>query len=124
MIHYQNNKLELRIGKNEYKFDDFIQVINQIVTAIYSIYIEDKEEYNMIFDNNLEILMKKTKDNNTLECLLDEEKNNINLQILLYEINDVCEGYFTTHSIDNEINFKYDKYQKIKDLFRRRNSYE
>lgn len=124
MIYYENNKLELRIGKIEYKFDDFVQAINQIITAIYSIYIEDKEEYNMTFNNNLEILMKKTKNNNNLECLFKEEKKNINLQILLNEINDACKGYFSTHSIDNEIKFKYDKYQKIKDLFRVRNSYE
>ena len=124
MIYYENNKLELRIGNTEYKFDDFVQAINQIITAIYLIYIEDKEEYNMTFNNNLEILMKKTKNNNNLECLFKEEKKNINLQILLNEINHACEGYFSTHSIDNEIKFEYDKYQKIKDLFRVRNSYE
>ena len=53
MIYYENNRLELKIGKNEYEFDDFIQAINQIINAIYSIYIEDKEEYNMIFNKDL-----------------------------------------------------------------------
>ena len=118
MIYYENNRLELKIGKNEYEFDDFIQAINQIINAIYSIYIEDKEEYNMIFNKDLEILMKKTENNNSLECLINDEKINISIQVLLNEVNEACQEYFSIHSIDNEIEFEYDKYQKIKDLFR------
>lgn len=118
MIYYENNRLELKIGKNEYEFDDFIQAINQIINAIYSIYIEDKEEYNMIFNKELEILMKKTENNNCLECLINDEKINISIRVLLNEVGEACQEYFSIHSIDNEIEFEYDKYQKIKDLFR------
>ena len=114
MIYYENNRLELKIGKNEYEFDDFIQAINQIINAIYSIYIEDKEEYNMIFNKDLEILMKKTENNNSLECLINDEKINISIQVLLNEVNEACQKYFSIHSSDNEIEFEYDKYQKLK----------
>lgn len=124
MLQYDYNKITICLGNYQAEFEDFIQAINQIINAIYSIYIEDKEEYNMIFNKDLEILMKKTENNNSLECLINDEKINISIQVLLNEVNEACQEYFSIHSSDNEIEFEYDKYQKIKDLFRERNSYE
>ena len=43
MIYYKNDKLGLDLGKNKYEFKDFIQGMNKIIYAIYSIYVENKE---------------------------------------------------------------------------------
>lgn len=123
MLNYENEKVEINIGKIKYESRDFIATINQFIKGIYYLCIENKESYYISIDNNSEILMQRTENEKNIECLINEEKNNININLLVNEVNEVCKNYFSNHSIDYVKDYEYDKYIKIKKIIEIKEKY-
>lgn len=114
MLQYDYNKITICLGNYQAEFENFIQVVNGFINAIYFIVKENMEDYKIILNNKLELLLKRNKNIDTLECFINEEKINITIKKLLNEIENVCEKYFSTHPIEKEKKFEYTKYQKLK----------